>query len=655
MHKVCSDKLTAGMLSGDFKEKVREFIAIDQTFSFMSCIKGTPAYWKKFLFDVLAMVKQLRIPTFFLTLSCADLRWNELISIIGKLNKMNFSESDIINFSYQDRCNLLNSNPVLVARHFQYRLEVLFKEIAIDGPLGKTKYYAIRVEFQIRGRPHIHSFLWVVYAPTLTKDNKEEYIAFVDTVIHAVLPHEAEQPELYKLVTTYQLHRHSKTCRKYKNESCRFHFGRFFSKRTIVAEPLPPNMPENEKLIILDRSQDNFVEVKSISEVLNELGIDEFEYERALGISDNNGFQLHLKRPTNSCFVNNYFDVGLLAWEANMDIQPVFNHYKAVTCMCSYLSKQEDECSQAMKQAVKEAFAHAYSSKRECSVQESVYHIMPELWIRKIFPGVIYANSNLPEKRIKMILSEKEIAELPDDSTDLYKRNMIDSYIDRPALEIIENLCFAEFLKRYQLVPKAEENDCQPEELHDGIIKNNHSFVGQYHRILTTSSKEKLKCPKVNLVLRYNLPNRHKEPEAYAHHLLFMFYPFRVESELKSGEPPSYFAKLNEPGVIDIINFNKALTEPFSDLVDEAFLHFRTELTSNFDSYAQQENDETEQDQFESSIQVDNSTNGDHEIDGNTQTQNAEIRNNSMANILHDDEINAKIRSLNFKEANLSC
>ena len=133
MHKVCLDKLTAGMLTGDFKEKVREFIATDQAFSFMSCIKGTPAYWIKFIFDVLAMVKQLGMPTFFLTLSCADLRWNEFISIISKLNKINFSESDIINFSYQGRCNLLNRNPVLVARHFQYCVEIV-----TDGPLGKT-------------------------------------------------------------------------------------------------------------------------------------------------------------------------------------------------------------------------------------------------------------------------------------------------------------------------------------------------------------------------------------------------------------------------------------------------------------------------------------------------------------------------------------
>ena len=41
MHKVCSDKLTAVMLSGDFKEKVRELVDTDQDFGFMSCVKGT--------------------------------------------------------------------------------------------------------------------------------------------------------------------------------------------------------------------------------------------------------------------------------------------------------------------------------------------------------------------------------------------------------------------------------------------------------------------------------------------------------------------------------------------------------------------------------------------------------------------------------------
>ena len=54
------------------------------------------------------------------------------------------------------------------------------------------------------------------------------------------------------------------------------------------------------------------------------------------------------------------------------------------------------------------------------------------------------------------------------------------------------------------------------------------------------------------------------------------------------------------------------------------------------------------EDKCESSIQVDSSINGDQETDNNTQT--AEIRNNSRVNILHDDEINAKIKSLNFQQ-----
>ena len=91
MKKAACSTLTAGMLSKNFKETINQFIAREKAYSFMNAIKGTPAYWKKFLHEVLAMVKQLGIPTFFLTLSCADLRWNELISIIAKLNGLNIS------------------------------------------------------------------------------------------------------------------------------------------------------------------------------------------------------------------------------------------------------------------------------------------------------------------------------------------------------------------------------------------------------------------------------------------------------------------------------------------------------------------------------------------------------------------------------------
>ena len=80
------------------------------------------------------------------------------------------------------RCNLLNNNPVLVVGHFQYKFEVFFTEIIIDRPLGKTKY-AIRIEFQKRGSPHVHSFIWNFNAPNIK--NEAAYIKFIRQTINA--------------------------------------------------------------------------------------------------------------------------------------------------------------------------------------------------------------------------------------------------------------------------------------------------------------------------------------------------------------------------------------------------------------------------------------------------------------------------------------
>ena len=95
------------------------------------------------------------------------------MSFLSKLNGLNLSDEDIDTLSCFDMCKFLNSNPVLLARHFQYRVEVFFKEIVSGGPLGKVKYYVILVEFQFCGSLHVHSFVWIVNAPILTKDTMD--------------------------------------------------------------------------------------------------------------------------------------------------------------------------------------------------------------------------------------------------------------------------------------------------------------------------------------------------------------------------------------------------------------------------------------------------------------------------------------------------
>ena len=165
-------QLTAGSVRKNYKESVKKLLSNENAFHFLSSVKVTPAYWMQLLHEVLAIVKQLGIPTYFLTLSCADLRWDELPHIVNKLNNLNLSDEKIRNLTYQQRTKSLNDNPVLVARHFQYKVQVFFMEIVLDGPLGKTKYYALHIELQERGSPHVHAFVWILDAPKISNETE---------------------------------------------------------------------------------------------------------------------------------------------------------------------------------------------------------------------------------------------------------------------------------------------------------------------------------------------------------------------------------------------------------------------------------------------------------------------------------------------------
>ena len=53
------------------------------------------------------MLKQLGLPTFFVTLSYGDLRWNKLISVISTLKGETLQEEEINKLDYFQRCPYL--------------------------------------------------------------------------------------------------------------------------------------------------------------------------------------------------------------------------------------------------------------------------------------------------------------------------------------------------------------------------------------------------------------------------------------------------------------------------------------------------------------------------------------------------------------------
>ena len=123
-------------------------------------------------------------------------------------------------------------------------------------------YYALRIEFQMRGSPHLHALIWTSDCPKLSDNTKQAYIDYVDQHVQAYVPDQTKDPELYDLVKKYQTHSHSKSCRKYKNIACRFNFGQFFTDKTIVAEPLPEDVSEEVKTNILTRRKEILCSVK---------------------------------------------------------------------------------------------------------------------------------------------------------------------------------------------------------------------------------------------------------------------------------------------------------------------------------------------------------------------------------------------------------
>ena len=96
LKKIHGQSTTASQVKSNTQD-FQNLLLQGQAYLFLRQIPGSP-YWQKFMFEIVAMVKQIGIPTWFFTLSCADLRWPELFQIIAKTRGHNMS---IRSFRYQ--------------------------------------------------------------------------------------------------------------------------------------------------------------------------------------------------------------------------------------------------------------------------------------------------------------------------------------------------------------------------------------------------------------------------------------------------------------------------------------------------------------------------------------------------------------------------
>jgi hypothetical protein len=128
----------------------------------------------------------IRTSITFCSFSSAETKWINLLRILGKLiDHKDYSDDELDNLTWEEKCRLIQSDPVTCARHFDYQFNTFLKDFLKNelAPLGKIKDWFYMVEYQQRGSPHIHMLIWLENAPVFGVDKNEDVIAFIDRII----------------------------------------------------------------------------------------------------------------------------------------------------------------------------------------------------------------------------------------------------------------------------------------------------------------------------------------------------------------------------------------------------------------------------------------------------------------------------------------
>ena len=132
---------------------------------YMRQLRGYSAYWNQVKSNLMAFLRNLGPPTWFITLSARDLEWPDMINALlhARLqsnkkrrikNLINtVTTSEIKKMPYKERAKLLHDYPIVAARHFNRRFKALMKYLMKDHQIlgGKIIDYWYRIEFQVRG------------------------------------------------------------------------------------------------------------------------------------------------------------------------------------------------------------------------------------------------------------------------------------------------------------------------------------------------------------------------------------------------------------------------------------------------------------------------------------------------------------------------
>jgi hypothetical protein len=436
-------------------------------YRFMAQVRGSPAFWQRTMYDALAMVRQQGKPTWFVTFSCADLYWREIIKSIAYQYGTKYSDEEVDGLSYADRCNWINRNVVTAVRMAEFKFHTLLNSIIYgkSSPLGKVIHHFFRAEDQNRCCLHWHGILWVDGAPQLGIQSDEEICQFIDQHITVHVPDD-NASQLNSLVKSRQVHHHTSTCLKQLpaqaggGTTCRFHYPKEASERTYLQR--------HQLLTNTDAYKSKKITDKDIP------------------------ISVVMQRNTGEEMINPYSPHLLLTWQANIDVQFITNEYAVINYILGYMCKAEREVTEKIKAALTDAMKEVSSRSRLVKMLNSF--VQARVWSDHMAAAlatgtplvykdvqVIYMPSGLPEGRTRLLLPRASLENREEASTDIFCKNLLDHYADRPRQ--LADLCLAEFASLYsvgQCSSRQNDNGDSSEEEVTGKKPNLQSNIKQF-------------------------------------------------------------------------------------------------------------------------------------------------------------------------------
>ncbi|KAK3100749.1 hypothetical protein FSP39_024640 [Pinctada imbricata] len=537
LKKTRQSDLSVGALQNP--DNLQRMFKEEEIFASFKRITGTPQYWKDMQLDMIAKIRHFGPYTFFITGSAADFHWPELIQVVAR-QYGEFLDLEYIENSMDKKTKRmwLTRNPVTVACHIDFIFRKLWGNVILSGvhPIGQILNYDIRKEMQSRGTAHFHSAVHVQNAPKLDKDTDQDVIKFVDKYISCSIPPE-DNSVLSHLVTSRQMHHHTRTCTKKKGVKCRFHYPKPPSSSTVIARsPIEENAKskiDQARGVIL-KVMDSLSAIgtgHTLNEILKEAGISREDYEKALTVSMKKTNIILKRDPSETC-VNPYNPIILRCLRANMDIQFITDVWACVAYITSYMCKPEKTMSELMRVACKEAdtvktklksIGNVFLKSREVSQHEAVARLVG-LPLKETNTPVLFIPTGYKNQRTRMIKPRYVLEKMKDDDTDIFVPNIIDKYAARPAK--LEKMCLAEFSSIYVSGKKKSKDEIIDE--NDDVHTNEQIKLKDNLGILC-----KRKTP---FVLRDYPVSKERDSEKFFHRLLLLYLPFRDESELEDSE-----------------------------------------------------------------------------------------------------------------------